>query len=330
MEVRQATREDIPEIVNLLKLSLGESLMPKSEGYWRWKHIRNPFGISPVLVCLEGSQLIGVRAFMRWEWIQASRIYTAVRAVDTATHPEYQGKGIFKKLTLSLVETCIQEDVKFVFNTPNAQSKPGYLKMKWVEAGKLPVRISPRKPFAMVKNLVKRTAHQAMPTAQDDTVSYYLHHAGLPDLLHEYHNRMDTMTANVTVPYLKWRYLDVPVTRYIAVGHEQAGRLAALVIGRIKDTRMGREFRITDYFQATAGIGKALAEKIKEISKQFDIDYITISGAGNGDSANALSGISTKLSIGPMVTLRSLSMSNLNGLISFREWSPSLGDLELF
>jgi N-acetylglutamate synthase-like GNAT family acetyltransferase len=50
MEIRPAHENDIPAIVELLKLSLGESLMPKSEAFWRWKHIDNPFGKSPVIL----------------------------------------------------------------------------------------------------------------------------------------------------------------------------------------------------------------------------------------------------------------------------------------
>src|SRR5688500_12323348 len=117
MEIREATEADIPAIVALLKISLGENLMPKSDRYWRWKHLENPFGPSPVLLCWEGGNLIGVRAFMRWRWMWEQKNYHAVRAVDTATHPGHQGKGIFKRLTLSLVERCRHED-HFVFNTP--------------------------------------------------------------------------------------------------------------------------------------------------------------------------------------------------------------------
>src|SRR5688500_17576198 len=98
MEIRRAVEADIPEIVSLLKLSLGESLMPKSERYWRWKHIENPFGVSPVLLAIEAGTIIGVRAFMRWAWSRGETRLEAVRAVDTATHPDFQGRGIFRKL----------------------------------------------------------------------------------------------------------------------------------------------------------------------------------------------------------------------------------------
>src|SRR5690349_5445137 len=143
MQFREATEADIPSIVDLLKLSLGESLMPKSEAFWRWKHVHNPFGSSPVLLALDGEKLIAVRAFMRWEWRQGETIYKAVRAVDTATHPDYQGKGIFRKLTLQLVDLCKQEGFHFIFNTPNKVSKPGYLNMGWQTNGKMPIRIRP-------------------------------------------------------------------------------------------------------------------------------------------------------------------------------------------
>ena len=68
MTIREASGQDTAAIVSLLKLSLGEALMPKSESYWKWKHWDNPFGKSPVLLAFEKNELIGVRAFMRWDW----------------------------------------------------------------------------------------------------------------------------------------------------------------------------------------------------------------------------------------------------------------------
>src|SRR5688572_14122292 len=184
MEIREAEESDIPEIVSLLKLSLGESLMPKSERYWRWKHLENPFGPSPVLLCREGKELIGVRAFMRWEWVHAGHIYKAVRAVDTATHPKHQGKGIFRKLTLSLVDRCKERGDHFVFNTPNQQSKPGYLKMGWEEVARVPVQISINRPLSMMKRLIFRTigGENASPE-----LGNYLANVNLDELVKDHH-----------------------------------------------------------------------------------------------------------------------------------------------
>ncbi len=94
MEIRPARQEDLPEIIELLKLSLGEGLIPKSEGFFRWKHEQNPFGASIMLVAREEGRLVGLRTFMRWAWVAGSERVETVRAVDTATDPAFQGRGI--------------------------------------------------------------------------------------------------------------------------------------------------------------------------------------------------------------------------------------------
>ena len=73
-----------------------------------------------------------------------ARSVEAVRAVDTATHPDYQGRGIFTRLTLRRSTSCAPTASTFVFNTPNDQSRPGYLKMGWHEVGRAPRSVRPR------------------------------------------------------------------------------------------------------------------------------------------------------------------------------------------
>ena len=143
MEIKHSQHSDLSEIINLLKSSLGEGLIPKSEAYYIWKHEKNPFGKSKVLLAKENGKIVGVRAFMKWQWENQSTSITAVRAVDTATDPAFQGKGIFKKLTLQAVDECKSENAGFVFNTPNTISIQGYLKMGWFSIGKMPLLIGP-------------------------------------------------------------------------------------------------------------------------------------------------------------------------------------------
>ncbi len=326
MEIREATEEDIPAIVAMLKLSLGESLMPKSEQYWRWKHIENPFGKSPVLLCWESGLLVGVRAFMRWQWKEREKIYCAVRAVDTATHSEHQGKGIFKKLTLALVEFCKEHQYHFVFNTPNGQSKPGYLKMGWEEAGRLPIRLAVLRPFNIVRNLLDEPKPSNI---EIDSISYYLNHPGLDALLTAHLSRNSKITTKISKEYLKWRYLSVPVARYLALGEEIGNELTGLIIGRIKKTRFGNEFRVTDFFSGDNSSSSWLP-KIKKNLQSWGVDYCTDIGIAESGKNNLFSHLSFRVPVGPVVTVRSLGMQNLGDLKKFNHWSPSLGDLELF
>ena len=82
------------------------------------------------------------RVLMRWEFVEHGRVVHAVRAVDTATHPDYQGRGIFTRLTLHALDE-LRHEIDFVFNTPNDQSRPGYLKMGWQVVGRLPTAVRP-------------------------------------------------------------------------------------------------------------------------------------------------------------------------------------------
>ena len=63
-----------------------------------------------------------------------------MRAVDTATRPSHQGRGIFRRMTLHALDDLRAEGVAFVFNTPNDSSRPG-LPQDGLDAGRAPGRL---------------------------------------------------------------------------------------------------------------------------------------------------------------------------------------------
>ena len=142
--IRRASDADLDEIIAVGAAALGWKPNEPNSELFRWKHVDNPFGASPIWLAEIDGQIAGYRAFMRWELVDASgRLWRAVRAVDTATHPDFQRRGIFSRLTMHAVEEMRDEGGDIVFNTPNTQSRPGYLKMGWIDVGRLPVAIRP-------------------------------------------------------------------------------------------------------------------------------------------------------------------------------------------
>ena len=329
MQFRFAKDEDIPAIVDLLKQSLGESLLPKSEIYWRWKHIQNPFGVSPVLLAVEGSTIIGVRAFMRWRWIDNARVVEAVRAVDTATHPAYQGKGIFSKLTLTLLEQCMQDGYRLIFNTPNNKSMPGYLKMGWLSGGNLPVRMKIIRPIHIAFNLLFGAGAHEPIKEPDQSLDKYLDHPGLSDLLKDHRLKYKSYLISDHSPTtLEWRYKNVPGVTYYAAGIDNANNLKGLFIYRLKKTKFGVELRITDLFQRSNADTHELRNLLKEKIRLHKVDYVSIEDVTKKSILSGLLAFSHK-SIGPIVTVRSIG-EDLEPYLQFRRWNPSVGDLELF
>ncbi len=141
LAIREATAEDRPAIIELCRAALGWGDDPRFEQLFSWKHDENAFGPSYMWVATDGDRIVGLRAFMRWEFARRGEMLRAVRAVDTATHPDYQGKGLFTAMTMHGLDEIRDDGIDFVFNTPNDKSRPGYVKMGWREVGKLPVAI---------------------------------------------------------------------------------------------------------------------------------------------------------------------------------------------
>lgn len=312
MQIREATEQDIPEILEVLKASLGETSSKKTEAVWRYKHVDNPFGKSLVLVAMENGRIVGVRALMRWKWQVGEKVFSAFRAVDTATHPEHQGKGIFKKLTLKAVEIAKAQGEDFIFNTPNTQSLPGYLKMGWKEVGKLKIRVKPANPLNWFDN----------KTGKFYVVNNTCVEGQVANLVSDYNTLKAGENKYFTLKspeYLLWRYENNPLQNY-EVKADQDFYLA----GYIKEHNFFKELRITEHIYSN-GIGlQKINNAVKEFSKKFGAHIITYTGlnSGLGFSGN----------FGPVLTLRDVNLdSNFKQeLLQLNNWSYTLGDLELF
>jgi N-acetylglutamate synthase-like GNAT family acetyltransferase len=329
METRFATEDDIPAIIDLLKTGLGEALVPKSESYWRWKHLENPFGDSLVLLAVKKETIIGVRTFMRWQWKVGAEPIEAVRGVDTVIHPDHQGNGIFGELTMELMKKCEERGYHILFSTPNERSKRGYLKLGWERPDHLPVNIKVIRPFRMLTNVLGKSKPIEPSRGVHDSIAYYLSRPDLDTLLvmNEKHYPSKIITAH-TRQSLQWRYADVPVGRYYAIGVEEHGT-KALCFYRLKSTSAGTEMRITDIFLESALFEKNLKRVLLKKIAEHDVDFVTSGSFNVADLVSGALALSRK-SIGPCVTTHKISLPDLNNFGGFANWSPSLGDLELF
>lgn len=309
MIIRKSTESDIPRIIQLLKASLGESLIPKSEELWNWKHVSNPFGKSPVLIAEENEELVGVRAFMNWKYKHDGNILQACRAVDTAVHPDFQGKGIFSKLTQKLLNQVKAEGIDLIYNTPNSTSTPGYLKLGWEKWDRLPLKIKP--------TFFPSKKHKEEVITPWDSISSFLTQL-------EKHTMESSEVSTWMAPgYIAWRYQNCPIAKY----HCATDLSSYLFVFRVKEGRWGKELRICDLFLWGNPNPKDLKTHLKQVEVFFDTHFTTISGLAPNDILKNLPGFFYVPKLGPLVTVKSLN-SKTNPLNL--PWSWSLGDLEVF
>jgi len=142
--VRPYEDSDLDGVLGVLKAALGEPPgLQRTPELFRWKHLDNPFGRSLMLVAEIDGHIAGFRALMRWDLETPHGIIRCGRAVDTATHPDFQRRGIFKRLTMNAIDAATADGVDMIFNTPNAKSGAGYMKMGWSEVGPIGIMIRP-------------------------------------------------------------------------------------------------------------------------------------------------------------------------------------------
>ena len=310
MIIRPAKIEDIDAIISVLQASLGESLLKKSVQIWNFKHIDNPFGISTVLVAEENVQLIGVRAFMQWRWQLGEDVWISYRAVDTATHPNHQGKGIFKKLTLQALDEIQRKSDCFVFNTPNDQSRPGYLKMGWQEVGKIKAALIPTFFYALPFLFSKKNGENSLTLVQLETLC-------------EIHRRNLAAKNVIFTPksaqYLRWRYEENPLQSYFVQSTADF-----YVVMYVKKHRFFNELRVVEVL-SNDNSNSAIRKIIVNHAVKNTCWLITVAD-------KSLFNIRFYGNFGPKLTFKPLTQENLfiNKALFISNWKYSLGDLELF
>lgn len=320
--VRRGQPDDLQAIVALAGSALGWSDGGPHVELFRWKHLDNPFGASPAWVAECAGELVGFRTFLRWRWVgPGGTRYAAVRAVDTATHPEHQGKGIFTLLTRHALVDLAQDGVDFVFNTPNDQSRPGYLRMGWRELGRVPVVVRPAGPGAL-----RRMAKSRQPADKWSLATA----AGVP-ALDFFTDDEATARLLATTPvsrrlvtdrspaFLRWRYRLGPLHyRCFPLGDRVED---GAIVFRVRQRGIGREVTVGDVV-APARPGRALGGALAAVLRATEADY-ALAGRPSLPRSVAL----PMPRQGPTLTWRDVRPVPPMALSDF---ALTLGDIELF
>lgn len=320
IELRPPRTEDRTAIIGLLAASLGRDDDPRFQALYAWKHEDNPFGSSLKVVAVDGERVVGFRGLMCWQWQQDDRIVEAVRAVDTATHPDYQGRGIFTRLTLRALELLCSEGVGFVFNTPNGQSLPGYLKMGWQRVGRVPISVRPRSPLGTVRMVQARVPAErwSEPCAAGEAADIVLADVDALSALLASQPPSSGIRTVRSPRYLLWRY--GPETLGYRALVADGGAANGVVVFRVRRRGAALEVVLDELLVPGADPRRTRAMH-KLLASTVDADYILRAGGRPVDGYLPLP------RQGPILTWRAVCDTRMPTLA---EWDVTMGDIELF
>jgi GNAT superfamily N-acetyltransferase len=335
LDVRTATDDDHDAVLDLLQASLGWVPDDQYGRFFAWKHHESPFGRSPAWVALDGDRIVGFRTFMRWEFERDGAPVRAVRAVDTATHPEYQGRGIFTLLTRRALEDLRADGVAFVFNTPNEKSRPGYLKMGWQLVGRLPVAARPRSLPSLLRVARARTAADkwSAPTEAGEPIEAALaDRSAVERLLARSTETTDggggggdagPLRTRRSVEYLAWRYGFGPL-RYRALpvsGPSGDG----LVVFRLRRRGGALEAAVCEELMPPDD-AKLRRRAHRELLRSTGADHAVVIGA-----PRPTEGLLPVPGQGPTLVWRDVGETSTGNEVPRADrWLLNLGDVELF
>ncbi len=246
IRIRAFEESDLGQTLDVLRAALGETpLLKRTPELFSWKHFRNPFGRSMILVATAGQRIVAVRAFMRWDLrTPDGETIRCARAVDTATHPDYHRRGIFSRLTNEALDRANEDGIDLIFNTPNPRSGAGYIKLGWTEVGSIGIMARPS------IRLLQRNSTTDLPVASEYLSSPLAATSTLTDRA-----PLGLRTPR-TIEYGMWRFQQHPTARYYETTHDDSGAFL-----RPNDRSGRRELVISEVFgpQPQAAIGGVIA-----------------------------------------------------------------------
>ncbi|MEQ8840690.1 MAG: GNAT family N-acetyltransferase [Acidimicrobiales bacterium] len=311
--VRRATIDDIPAAIEVATAALGWTPGEPHEAFFRWKHLENPAGASPMWLAIDDGAAVGFRTMLRWTFHdEAGELRPAARAVDTATHPDHERRGIFRALTTEAVDDLTSEGVAFVFNTPNDNSRPGYLRMGWRDVGRIPTRVAVAGPRSLPRLARARTAARkwsepcpaGTPVEQaiDDLVA-----------LERATPRPPALTTVRSRDHLLWRYGFEPL-------HYRVLRTdAAAAVVRLRRRGPALEAVLAEIFSPDAASTRHL---LRAVRRQLPADHLLTLAA----TPHPAPWLPTLPRLGPRLTVRDLAAAGPDR----DRFRFSLGDIELF
>ena len=319
ISTRRATHGDLPAVIDVARAALGWT--DSDAAFLRWKHLGNPYGESPMWVAESADGVVAFRAFLRWRFRRADgSVVRAVRAVDTATVPAYQGRGIFTRLTLGALDELRDDGVGIVFNTPNTNSLPGYLKMGWHEVGRLPVVVRPNRwrfPFTVVTARRAATRDAVPATVGVPADEVFADRDALEALLASVPLRYGFATDRTPELYA-WRYGN-PKLGYRVV---HTGSLTdGCAVFRLRRRGRAVEAVVCDVLAPRADVQRT-RELVAAVAQERLADYVIRLGC----DGVAAGGFAPVPRLGPLLTCRPLDGTTAPPA---EEWRLSMGDVEL-
>lgn len=164
-----------------------------------WRYINNPQG--DILACFiyDEGQLVSYYAAVP---ININKIGKSALSLNTMTHPEYTGRGLFVKAAERLYDYLIKKNYQCIIGFPNGISNRTFInKLEWEDIYEVPTLV-----YEINRESINRYHNSSIldDSQWEKDYSYIL----------EYNHDSTKNTITKGLNYYQWRYRDCPTYQY--------------------------------------------------------------------------------------------------------------------
>lgn len=326
MEIKVYQPNDEIKIAKLFNLAFKKEL---SADYWKWRFVENPFlDESMINLMWDGDQLVGHHAVSASEIKVKNETYLSSLCGTAMTHPNYEGRGIYGDLALSLYDRILKDhNVQNIITFPARAASHYSLvkKIKYRNVGYLPTLKLNASSFKN-KNAISDNINivEKFNNIHEEFINETLQNSGF-----------DIYTKR-SVKYLNWRYTKCPINKYFCIEYKIDGKMKGLLIAKIyKSNELSTEvdIDIVDLFcsedlEILKSLFSGIIEKISALNYNvqnlncwislFDRRHLELERLGFV--------MSTPITY---FCVKSLGQK-LNGIDQFNKWYISMGDSDVY
>ncbi|WP_101297272.1 GNAT family N-acetyltransferase [Halegenticoccus soli] len=133
-------------------LSLYEDVFEKSRTpeWFEWRYGGPYTDEVRMFVAERGGELVGAEPFISFDVRVGEVTVSAVQPADAMVHPDHRRNGLLTRMTERALERYTAGEPSFVFNFPNPEAKPAYLKLGWREVGSVATSYRIENPSAFL------------------------------------------------------------------------------------------------------------------------------------------------------------------------------------
>jgi GNAT superfamily N-acetyltransferase len=337
--VRLGTPEDDPAIAALLAEAAPSN--PKADlDVLRWQYRTERFGHTVTVVAEVGGEIIGHYSAVAVPVRIDGSPVRALRGVDIATAPRFQGRGVFRSVATMLLEASRDAGIDLIISNPNEQSIATLLSLGWelvgdprtmaiVTDGRALAARAPGPVPAPVGMIAARvlgmrgSRHRSDgETATSDAVP-----ENMSDL-----TALATPTTGIVhgEDWWRWRYAEHPRHPYRFVSFRRDGHLEGLGVVSLRSDEDGSILQLLELVADDDGAARSVAFAATRFARDLDLGAV-VAAALPGSEQQAMLKRAGFVTIPRRWQPRPihLAVADLTGTrpaLADRRWSFSLGD----